>query len=200
LFDRQTGMPLFPLESKKYPPSDVPGEVTAPEQVLPTKPAPFARQLLTEDMLTSRTPEAHKRAVEEFRKHRNSGQFIPFAVGQPTVLFPGMDGGAEWGGSAFDPDSGLLYVNANDLPWSGVLFENTADEATGKGLYQTQCSVCHGDKRAGAPPAIPSLIGVTERLGRGAVADVIRKGRGRMNPFSNLSAEQINALIDYLSS
>jgi quinoprotein glucose dehydrogenase len=200
LFDRVTGAPLFPMQSKKYPSSDVPGEVTAIEQALPTKPAPFARQLLTEDMLTNRTLEAHKWAVEEFRRHRNGSQFTPFAVDQPTILFPGMDGGAEWGGAAFDPDSSLLYVNANDIPWSGVLFENTADETTGKGLYQTQCSVCHGDKRTGAPPVIPSLIGVTDRLGRGAVAEVIRKGRGRMNSFSNLSPEQINAIIDYLAS
>src|SRR5438128_2102299 len=151
-------------------------------------------------MMTSRTPEAHAWAVEEFRKHRSEGQFVPFGVGRPTVLFPGMDGGAEWGGPAFDPESGLLYVNANDLPWSGVLAENTADESTGRGIYQTQCSVCHGDNRAGAPPAVPSLIGAPDRLGRDGVVNVIRKGRGRMNPFTNLSAEQINAVIDYLAS
>ncbi len=199
LFDRLNGTPLFPIEFRNYPPSDVPGEVAAPEQPLPTKPAPFARQVLTEDMLTTRTPEAHKWAVEEFHKHRSEGQFVPFSVGKPTVLFPGMDGGAEWGGTAFDPESGLLYVNANDLPWSGVLAENTADESTGRGLYQTQCSVCHGDNRAGAPPAVPSLVGVGERLGRDGVTDVIRKGRGRMNAFTNLSPEQVNALLDYLT-
>jgi quinoprotein glucose dehydrogenase len=200
LFDRQTGAPLFPIEYKKYPPSDVPGEMAATEQPLPTKPAPFARQVLTEDMLTNRTPEAHKWAVEELRKHRNEGPFIPFGVGKPTILFPGMDGGAEWGGPAFDPETGLLYVNANDLAWSGVLAENTADESTGRGLYQTQCSVCHGEDRAGAPPAVPSLIAVADRLGRNGTGDVIRKGRGRMNAFTNLSDEQINALLEFLTT
>jgi quinoprotein glucose dehydrogenase len=200
LFDRRTGAPLFPIEYKKYPASDVPGEVTAAEQPLPTKPAPFARQRLTEDMLTNRTPEAHKWAVEEFRRHRSDGPFVPFGVAKPAILFPGMDGGAEWGGPAFDPETGLFYVNANDLAWSGRLAENTTDESTGRGIYQTQCSVCHGDNRAGAPPAVPSLIGAPDRLGREAVAGVIRKGRGRMNAFPNLSAEQINALIDYLAS
>ena len=200
LFDRQTGTPLFPIEYKKYPASEVPGEAPAAEQPLPTKPAPFARQFLTEDMLTNRTPESHKWAVEEFHRHRNEGQFTPFGVERPTILFPGMDGGAEWGGSAFDPETGLLYVNANDLAWSGRLTENTAEQSSGKGIYQTQCSVCHGDKRAGAPPVIPSLIGVTDRLGKDAVGDVIRKGRGRMNPFPNLSSEQINAVLDYLAT
>ena len=85
------------------PPSTVEGEVAAETQPFPTKPAPFARQLLTEDMLTNATPEAHQWALEQFRTFRSDGQFVPFAVGKETVIFPGFDGGAEWGGSAFDP-------------------------------------------------------------------------------------------------
>ena len=69
------------------------------------RPAPFARQRLTEDMLTSRTPEARQAALEAFRKLRSDGQFVPFAVGRDTIVFPGFDGGAEWGGSAFDPEA-----------------------------------------------------------------------------------------------
>jgi len=199
LFDRANGTPLFPLEFHKYPASNVPGEVAAQEQPLPTRPAPFSRQVLTADMLTTRTPEAHQWAVTEFGKMRNEGQFVPFSLGKETVMFPGFDGGAEWGGSAFDPDTGILYVNANDLPWTGVLAENTADESTGRGLYQSQCSVCHRDNLAGSPPQFPSLIGVGGRLGRAGIAAVIQKGRGRMNSFPNLSAEEINALIDYLT-
>src|SRR6266536_1339212 len=199
LFDRANGTPLFPLEFHKYPASNVPGEVAAQEQPLPTRPAPFSRQVLTADMLTTRTPEAHQWAVAEFGKMRNEGQFVPFSLGKETVMFPGFDGGAEWGGSAFDPDTGILYVNANDLPWTGVLAENTADESTGRGLYQSQCSVCHRDNLAGSPPQFPSLIGVGGRLGRAGIAAVIQKGRGRMNSFPNLSAEEINALIDYLT-
>jgi len=199
LFDRANGTPLFPLDFHKYPASNVPGEVAAPEQPLPTKPAPFARQLLTADMLTTRTSEAHQWAVVEFDKMRSEGQFVPFSLGKETVIFPGFDGGAEWGGSAFDPDTGILYVNANDLPWTGVLAENTADESTGRGLYQSQCSVCHRDNMAGSPPQFPSLIGVGGRLGHAGIAAVVQKGRGRMNSFPNLSAEEINALIDYLT-
>ena len=199
LFDRADGEPLFPLQSRKYPKSDVPGEVTAPEQALPAKPAPFARQLFTEDMLTNRTPEIHEWAVKEFHKLRIAGQFMPFTVGEDTVLFPGFDGGAEWGGSAFDPESGVLYLNANDIPWTGVLAENTGDESNGRGVYQSQCSVCHRDNMAGSPPQFPSLIGVGGRLGRAGIVNVIQKGRGRMNAFPNLSVEEINALIDDLT-
>ncbi|HVW87182.1 MAG TPA: PQQ-binding-like beta-propeller repeat protein, partial [Bryobacteraceae bacterium] len=123
LFDRATGKPLFPIEEKKYPASDVPGEVTADTQPLPTRPAPFARQKLTEDMLSNRTPEVHQWALGKFREFRSDGQFVPFTAGKETVIFPGFDGGAEWGGSAYDPETGILYVNANDVAWTSSLAE-----------------------------------------------------------------------------
>ncbi len=108
LFDRTNGEPLFPIRYRNYLPSDVPGEHAAETQPLPTKPAPFARQHLTEDLLTNRTPEAHRAALEQFRHFRNEGQFVPFTVGKQTVVFPGFDGGAEWGGPAVDPETGVL--------------------------------------------------------------------------------------------
>ena len=77
--------------------------------------------MLTTETLTSRTPEARAWALEELAKFRNDGLFVPLSVGRQTVIFPGFDGGAEWGGQAFDPDTGLYYVNANDLAWTGGL-------------------------------------------------------------------------------
>ena len=109
LFDRITGQPLFPIHEHPYPASTVPGEVTSPTQPLPDWPAPFARQRLTEDMLTTRTPEAHAWAVKAFHDFRSDGQFIPFALDKQTVVFPGFDGGAEWGGPAIDPVAHVLY-------------------------------------------------------------------------------------------
>ena len=88
LFDRANGEPLFPIEYKKFPASDVPGEIAAAEQPLPSKPAPYARQIINENMLTTRTPEAHQWALERFRKLRSAGQFVPFSVGKDTVVFP----------------------------------------------------------------------------------------------------------------
>src|SRR5262249_22042639 len=152
LFDRTDGKQLFPIEYQKYPASTVPGEVPAFEQPLPTSPKPFSRQKLTEDQLTNRTPEAHTWAVEKFRAFRSEGQFVPFSVGKDTVVFPGFDGGAEWGGPAVDPASGIIYVNANDIAWTGALAEGS-DEGDAEGLYQNQCSVCHGEKMTGSPPA-----------------------------------------------
>ena len=203
LFDRTNGQPLFPLDCRHYPASDVRGEVAAQGQCLPTKPAPFARQLLTEDMLTARTPEAHQWALDQFRAFRSEGQFVPFTTTRETVIFPGFDGGAEWGGQAVDPATGIIYINSNDLAWTGRLAETTAAEAqqnTPKGLYTSQCSVCHGDTMAGSPPAIPSLLGVGQRLSGDQIAMTIKNGKGRMPGFSSLDDDQVAALVSYVMS
>ena len=199
LFDRATGKPLFPIECRNYPGSDVPGEVAALQQCLPSKPAPFARQLLTADLLSQRTPEVHQWALEKFRNFRSEGQFVPFSIGKDTVVFPGFDGGAEWGGAAADPETSILYVNANDLPWTGALAENT-EENSPKALYLNQCAVCHGEKMAGSPPAIPSLVGVGDRMSAADVAATIKNGKGRMPGSSNLADDQMSALLSYVMS
>jgi len=93
VFDRTNGKPVFPIEYHKFPKSDLVGEVTADTQPIPTKPKPIARQLLTKEMLTTRTPEAHQWALEKFATFRSDGQFVPLAVNHDTVVFPGFDGG-----------------------------------------------------------------------------------------------------------
>jgi quinoprotein glucose dehydrogenase len=197
VFDRESGKPLFPVEYRKVPPTDVPGEVAADTQPFPTKPKPFARQLLTRDMLTTRTPEAHKWALEQFMQFRSEGPFAPLRVGQTTVVFPGYDGGAEWGGSAFDPDTGLLYVNANDLAWTGALAPDDAGQS-GRSLYLRECAACHRDDRQGTPPQIPSLVGIAERRTREQIVDTVRKGAGRMPGFQSLQSLTVNAIVRYL--
>ena len=203
LFDRSNGRPLFPIACRNYPPSDVPGEAAAAQQCLPAKPAPFARQLLTEDLLSERTPAVHQWALEKFRSFRSEGQFVPFSVGKDTVLFPGFDGGAEWGGAAADPETGILYVNANDLAWTGALAENTPSENkenSAQALYMSQCAVCHGEALAGSPPSIPSLQGVSRRRSAAQITLTIRNGKGRMPGFSHLADDQIAGLLSYLTS
>jgi len=199
LFDRTNGTPLFPIECRNYPPSTVPGEVAAEQQCLPTRPAPFARQLLTENMLSDRTPEVRQWALDKFHTFLSEGQFIPFSLGKDTVIFPGFDGGAEWGGPAVDPETGILYVNANDLPWTGALAENS-EENSSRALYMNQCAVCHGEKMAGSPPAIPSLTGIVQRMTGSDIASTIRNGKGRMPGFSNLNDDQMSALLSFVMS
>jgi quinoprotein glucose dehydrogenase len=199
LFDRVTGKPLFPIESRKYPASDVPGEVAAETQPLPVKPAPFARQALTEEVLSRRTPEIHEWALAQFRNFRSNGQFVPFTVGKETVIMPGFDGGAEWGGSAFDPETGLLYVNANDLAWTSSLAETRAGNS-GRQVYLANCANCHGDSMAGAPPSIPSLVDLRGKRTAAQVSAVVVQGAGRMPSFPALKTAEVSAVTEYVLS
>lgn len=200
LFNRVDGRSLFPIVYRKYPPSTVPGEQAAAEQGLPTEPAPFTRQRLTEAMLTNRTPAAHAWAVKQFGNFISAGQFVPFRVGKPTVIFPGFDGGAEWGGPAVDPETGVLYVNANDVPWTGEMAKNPSVGGTARGVYMVRCASCHGIDMAGSPPEFPSLLGIGHRLSRAEISTIIRRGRGRMPSFVNLSPNQLAALVEFLAT
>jgi quinoprotein glucose dehydrogenase len=149
--------------------------------------------------LTNRTPEVHQWAVEMFRKFRSEPQFVPFSVGSDTVVFPGFDGGAEWGGPALDTETGILYVNANDVPWTGALAPSKGENSP-HGIYMSQCSVCHGETMTGSPPAIPSLLGIGERLPPMQIATTIKNGKGRMPGFPNLTDDQMSALVMYFLS
>ncbi|HEY0796473.1 MAG TPA: c-type cytochrome, partial [Acidisarcina sp.] len=200
LFDRTTGKPLFPIEEHCYPASTVPGEVTSPTQPMPVFPAPYGRQRLTEDMLTTRTPAAHEWAVKEFRTFRSDGQFVPMVVNGQTVVFPGFDGGAEWGGPAVDPSTGVLYVNANEMAWTGGLEEDKPSGNPGADAYQSQCAVCHGSDRAGSPPAFPSLLDIETRLSDPQIIDVIQHGKGRMPALPSLDSGQLTSLLRFLES
>jgi quinoprotein glucose dehydrogenase len=197
VFDRLTGKPLFPVSQVPVEQSDVPGEKTSPSQPVPAAPAPYARQRLSEGLLTNRTPQAHQWALEQFRTFNHGGPFTPLRVGQQTVAFPGFDGGAEWGGQAADARRGILYLNANDVVWTGSLASGTAMSSLGARLYQDNCSACHGPDRKGAPPAFPSLI--ESSLTDGQMAATIRAGRGRMPAF-NLADDAMTALLGYVRS
>lgn len=198
VFERQTGKSLFPIEYKKYPASPVDGEMLAATQPLPLLPEAFARQRLTEDMLTNRTPEAHQFALDKFRKIRSNGQFEPPSL-EGTIIFPGFDGGGEWGGAAFDPESGLLYVNSNEMAWVLQLVPKAkAKQVTGKSLYENNCANCHQKDLSGSPPEFPSLKNLTGKINESDLRGVIRNGQGRMPGFARLGSEAIQAIATYV--
>jgi quinoprotein glucose dehydrogenase len=197
LFDRVSGNPLFPIEEHSFPASDVPGEKASSTQPIPLLPAPFARQRLTEDMLTVRSPAAHAWALEQFQTFRSDGLFVPLSLDKQTVVFPGFDGGSEWGGPAVEPRSGIIYINSNDLPWTGGLAANT-EGSPGEVIYQNQCAACHAGDLRGNPPAFPSLVGVQTRLSRPQIRAIIHDGKGRMPGYPNLREAQLRQLLDFL--
>jgi quinoprotein glucose dehydrogenase len=140
-------------------------------------------------MVTTRTPEAHAFVLDWLRKLDHGGMFTPPST-RGTVLMPGTDGGGEWGGAAFDPETALLYVNANEQPW--IIRMVTQDTTS---LYQNNCASCHKDDRSGTPPTFPSLLNIGERHTRQELIRIISEGTGRMPAFSHL---RVNEIVDYL--
>jgi len=200
LFDRDTGKPLFPIEERPVPATEVDGEATASTQPLPLKPPPFARQIFTSDMVTERTPEAHEAVLARLREVRSAGQFVPPSF-EGTVVFPGFDGGGEWGGAAFDPATGLLYVNANEMAWILRLVKAPVGGAdSGATLYNARCAGCHREDMKGSPPEFPALTGIARRLTREQIVTIIHQGNGRMPAFARLPADAVSAIVTYVTT
>lgn len=134
-FDRRTGEPVWPINERPVPQSDVPGERTAATQPFPTVPAPFSKQGFSEDDVIDWTPELRARALAEVRKHRVGPIFTPPSI-EGTVMMPGVIGGSGWGGTAWDPETATLYVKATNWPALVRLREGDAAEAdTIQGRY-----------------------------------------------------------------
>lgn len=190
LLERTTGRELFPSEWKRMPRATLDGEVTADSQRFPVLPPPFARQELTEQGLTNRTPEANAAALKIFRAHPTPHPFTPPNL-TGTIIFPGVDGGGEYGGPAFDRETGLLYVNSNEMAWLLKLVRRE-DKST----FGAHCAECHGAKDT---PMAPSLEGVGRKLTREQIVQTIREGTGRMPAFATaLDNVAINDLTNFL--
>jgi quinoprotein glucose dehydrogenase len=202
VFNRQTGEPLFPIEERPVPPSDLQGESAWPTQPLPLKPAPFARQLFSADLLTDLSPESHRAALEKFVKVRPHVPFLPPST-EGTIIFPGFDGGAEWGGAAVDPRRGILYVNANEMPWILTMVPTKPQGgeplSSGQQIYNQICAACHGITREGDPArAYPSLVNIGQKLKKADILQLLDTGRGNMPAVAFLSAAQKQAVADFV--
>lgn len=184
VFERSSGKPLFPVEERAVPASDVDGEKLAAKQVLPLAPPPFSRQQIPAEL-------AQARGV------RSGPQFTPPST-QGTVIFPGFDGGGEWGGASWDPESRLFYVNANEMAWVLRLVPRPKGRAVSRAseLYARHCAGCHRADRKGSPPEFPSLLAL--KSSPADVARIISGGAGRMPPYKQLGEEAVNGLAAFL--
>jgi quinoprotein glucose dehydrogenase len=191
VLDRKTGQPLFPVKYQKAPASKLDGEKLSAVQPYPVKPQPFTRQAFTPAMVTNRTPEAHAAVLAQLQSLDSNGIYTPPGL-RGTVLMPGTDGGAEWGGAAYDADTGLLYVNSNEQPW--IIRMVTHDTTS---LYKNNCGSCHGDNLQGAPPTFPSLVDIGKRRTREELVSIIREGTGRMPSFDYLE-KNVDEIVDFL--
>lgn len=122
-----------------------------------------------------------------------------------TVIFPGFDGGAEWGGASFDPTTGLLYINANQVPWSLTMEKNNSTKAIsgqtiagrGRVVYMGNCVACHGGNRKGGG-GYPSLVDLNKVLSENQVLNIVSNGRGMMPAFTQIPEDDKQALVSFL--
>ncbi|MGM9508170.1 outer membrane protein assembly factor BamB family protein [Larkinella sp. GY13] len=200
VFDRVTGKPLFPIKETPYPKSSLPDEYTWPTQPVPTKPAPFSRQTISEADL-SPLAENRDSLLATYRRSK-VGPYQPLGK-TPTLVYPGLDGGGEWGGAAVDPD-GIMYVNANEMAWLLSLRDTPKDEelahlSPGEKLYTLNCAVCHRPDRKGNPTSgYPSLVNIGQRRDREFVSKLITSGKGMMPGFTRFSESEKQALTAFL--
>ena len=201
VFNRVTGEPLWPVEEKPVPASTLRGEEAWPTQPMPVKPPPLMRQQYTESDASDLSPETRQLTLDRIRASPNFGPFPAPSLSE-SVMFPGFDGGMEWGGGAADPD-GVYYVNVNEIPWLLQMVETRrADGAPlvpGEKDYMIFCAACHGPDRAGnAAAGFPSLIDVGKRRTRAEIEQITRQGGGRMPNFSSMPEEQRTAVLNYV--
>lgn len=202
VFDRVTGKPVFPIEEKPVPVSALPGEKAWATQPFPVLPAPFVRQRFTESEITDLSDSARLYVKGKLGNTIQARIFTPPDTAG-VVQFPGTRGGAEWGGASFDPATGMLYVNANEIPFFVKMkpvsdFDNRSGPSAGEKVYTlNNCTMCHGADRSGTS-VYPSLLQLPKKYTGDQLDVILTKGRGQMPAFPNITAQDKKNLIDFL--
>jgi quinoprotein glucose dehydrogenase len=208
VFDRVTGKPVWPIEERPVPKSTMPGEHAWPTQPFPTAPPPFAVQHYTADDVNPyiADPAERARLRDLLSQARNEGLFTPPGL-ENVLQAAGNNGGANWGNAAVDPTTDFLYVQSKNAPAILKLevkrprMEIKGSPATrGQLLYLQNCRTCHTSELTGQPPAVPSLVDIVTRVGADRIRSVVTNGSSPMPSFANLSPEDLDSLIAYLSA
>ncbi|HEX2536120.1 MAG TPA: c-type cytochrome, partial [Chitinophagaceae bacterium] len=205
LFERESGKPVYPIEERPVPQtSDLAGEKLHPTQPIPTKPVSFMRQRVTEKDLNPYLPPASLAEVKQrWASYKNDHMYHPPTL-QGTVVFPGLDGGAEWGGPSYDPATNILYINANEMAWVIQAVEvkneaagNESYEQAGKRLYQSNCMTCHGPERQGSGN-FPALTGAERKYTPEQFHALLQSGRRMMPAFKQLTTDEREAIASFV--
>ncbi|GAA0877224.1 hypothetical protein GCM10009119_01920 [Algoriphagus jejuensis] len=201
IFDRVTGKPIYPINDVAFPQDAAPGEYPSLTQPIPVKPAPFTRQTFTAADFNSFVADRDS-LVEILAQAKTGSPYTPI-TGTMTIIFPGTDGGGQWGGAATDPD-GMMYVPAKEIPvYTSLVLRSQEDNPAisgGVSLYKVYCSNCHGNDLNGSHDgAYPGLINLKARLSRDQVLAVMKSGKGMMPSFSHISQSEQDAIVDFLS-
>jgi len=187
VLDRDTGEPIFPIEEVPVPPSDMPDEQAWPTQPIPSKMPVFARQTFTQENVTKLSEASNAYVSNILGQTKHGEPFIP-PTQTGSIIFPGFDGGGEWGGAAFNPETKTLFVNANDIPWIMTMVEVKEGKTNierGKALYTQFCAICHGLDMKGTDfiENVPSLKGLNQRFDEKKLVDHLNTGAGNMPSY-----------------
>lgn len=208
LMDRISGKPLFPIHERPVPITPaLPGEEPWPTQPVPELPVPFIKQKFTPDDINNLVPDSSQQHIRKLlsQLEPENDMFLPPSE-KGTIIFPGFDGGGEWGGAAFDKESGLLYINANQVPWSLTMVRKSSKASAkhvetvaghGHSVYINNCMACHGVNREGSGNS-PSLKNIAGKLSEKDVSEIIENGRRMMPAFKQISGEDKAALLSFL--
>lgn len=205
VLDRMTGKPLFPVEERPVPSeSPLDGEELSKTQPVPLLPKAYVRQSFTEaDINDLVSEESYQDIKKRLKSYRTGNMFNPPSK-EGTVIFPGFDGGAEWGGPAYDPTTSILYVNAQEMPWVLTMVDAPKKAVgkenkltAGKRLYLSNCMNCHGPERKGAGN-FPSLIGVSKKYTASQFDTLLLTGRRMMPGFLHLTTEERKAIASFV--
>jgi len=205
LFDRETGKPLFPID-------EVPVDTKTPlvkEKLWPTQPMPRLPKALVRqsfnlsDLNDIVSDSSYQDIKKRFLSYRSGSMFNPPSK-EGTIILPGYDGGAEWGGPAFDPETKLLYVNTNEMSWVLHMVDNMPGNGkagtnleVGVRLYSQYCMTCHGPERLGGGD-YPSIVGVEKKYTKQQFIQLLTTGRRMMPGNNNLNQEEKNAIASYI--
>lgn len=204
IFDRETGKPIYPIEEQTVPQNALPGEEPWPTQPIPTLPEPFARQRFNVSDLNDLDPKTYPKLLEKFKNVKYHTMFAPPSK-ESSFIFPGYDGGGEWGGAAVDPESQVMYVNGSEIPWILTMIDvpkkigNTNSlKSIGQGVYNKYCVACHGIERKGNSPAFPSLIDIHKKYSKEEISTLLKSGRNMMPSFVQMTDQEKEPLLAFI--
>lgn len=205
VFERETGKPLFPIEERPVPThTELANEKLSATQPFPVKPVPFARQTLTENELNDLVPDSSYQDIKNRLSGYHYGQIFTPPSKEGTIVFPGYDGGGEWGGPTFDPETNVLYVNSSEMAWVLHIVDNKKEAQpnqtkleAGTILYHQHCMGCHGPDRMGGGD-YPSIAGVEKKYSYPAFLELLSTGRRMMPGFNQLAKEEKDAIAAFV--
>ncbi len=203
VLDRETGEPLFPMTEVEIPPSSIPEEKLSRTQPIPLKPAPVMRTQFREEDINDIFPEARDSILAKYRTLKTGNMWNSPSL-EGTLFFPGTSGGMNKGGAAFDPETGILYVNSTEQAFIVTLKKlrgaDGSEMPLGMRGYSTNCGVCHGsDRKGNVTEAVPALIDVHKKYKDSELLSIINNGKGNMPAFRHLSQEEKDAIIAFLT-